>query len=491
MSYVNKNSKNDSSLDNAKNGLKRSLKNRHVQLIALGGIIGSCYFLGTGTVIRNVGPGAVFAYLLGGAALYFVMICLSELAVAMPVSGSFITYASEFVSPAWACGVGWSYFISWAVYIPSECLAAGIIMHSFFPLANQYIWAVVFGLIITFMNLTHVKAFGEIEFWLTLVKIFGLIFFSVLAIFIFFGVIHGSKPAHIIGTENLLKKGGLFPLGMMAIISNMVMLMVNYQGAEILGLTAGETKNPEKVIPSAVKSVFFQIIVLYLIPVLLLVVILPWNEANLSRSVFSTALYRYGLRWAGGFFSFITLTAAISCANSGMYASVRALYALGQKRMAPKFFTKLSKNSVPAVATIFTIVCVWIFLACGFFFSASSAFVALLSISGFTGTICSISICWSQLNFRKRLKHSGYTAESLSYKTPASPYTAHLGIWIQVICLAFSLFSSELRIAFYVGVPVLITPIILYKMIKKQPNNLNDDKQEVSLFESTFPTKIK
>ena len=171
-------------------GYKRGLKARHISLIALGGIIGSSYFLGTGYVLNQVGPGAFLAYAIGGLITYMTMVCLSELSILNPTPGSFVSYAEKYVSKSWASGVGWSYWVSWVVYVPSECVAAGILMHHFIPEMPVYFWAAVFGVLITMINLINVKAFGEFEFWLAIIKIIllaGLSFFAVLILFNFFG----------------------------------------------------------------------------------------------------------------------------------------------------------------------------------------------------------------------------------------------------------------------------------------------------------------
>lgn len=187
------------------------------------------------------------AYLLGGLIIYLTMLCMGELAVAIPISGSFVTYTSDFISPTVACGVGWSYWITWVAYIPAECVAGGIIMELFTGVSG-YIWVVCFGLIITYINLAKVDTFGEIEFWLALIKIISLLAFVFLAILIFFGLIHGSEPPGIIGFKYLLGDGGLLPNGAMSLLTAMVLLLVNYQGSEIIGLAAGESENPARMI---------------------------------------------------------------------------------------------------------------------------------------------------------------------------------------------------------------------------------------------------
>jgi L-asparagine transporter-like permease len=290
-----------------------------VSLIALGGIIGSSYFLGTGYVLGQVGPCAFLAYILGGILSYWVLACLSELAIEAKSKGSFVGYARDWISPTFACGIGWSYWASWVVYVPSECIAAGIIMHYFFPSIPEHLFSILCGGIITLINFSKVKLFGEVEFWFSLVKIALLIGFSILALLIFLGVF---RTDHLVGTEYLLHEGGFFPNGMLILFLNMVVLL----------------------------------------------------------------------------------------------------------------FT--------------------------FFFSAHAIYANLLGMSGFTGTVCWISICWSQLRFRKRMGAKKIVPYGISW----FPISTHLAIWIQVLCLFVVILSPELRVSFYFGVPVLLLPMLCYQL---------------------------
>lgn len=441
--------------------LVRGLKNRHLQLIALGGIIGSGYFLGTGYVISKAGPASFLAYLLGGLIVISVMLCLGELAVAVPTSSSFVNYAKEYISPAWACGVGWCYWITWVTYVPSEMIAGGIIMNGYFPEISTMWWAVLFGLIITFINLSYVETFGEMEFWLALIKIIALIMFVVLAVLILFGII-GDQG--YLGSSILLGDGGFTPNGSWAVLLTMVVILVNFQGSEIIGLAAGESKNPEKSIPMAIRSVSWRIISLYLIPMLLLVSIYPWKMAGLEESVFSAALSSYGLEWAGGLFSFVVLTAAISCSNSGLYGCSRAIYALSKEGMAPSFLSRISDNGIPYNATAASILACWIGVMAYTFDTSETIYTYLLALSGFSGAIAWISICWCQLNFRRRLEKEGQSADTLRFRTPFFPYLTHFGIWSQVACLVVVAFTEDLRNSLYLGIPFLVLPIVWYKL---------------------------
>ena len=460
------------SIDNKKNHqpvadgeFRRALKDRHVQLIALGGVIGSGYFLGTGAVINQVGPSVFLAYILGGLIIYLTMLCMGELAVAIPIAGSFINYTADFISPSLACGVGWSYWISWVAYIPAECLAGGIILQ-YFTGINGHIWALCFGLLITYINTAKVGTFGEVEFWLALIKIISLFGFIGLSILIFFGIIHGSHPSEIIAGKYIFDQGGLFPNGKIVLLTAMVLLLVNYQGSEIIGLAAGESIDPARMIPTAIRNVTFRILFIYIIPVLCLVLIFPWQKATLFNSVFSDALNFYGLKWAGAITSFVTLSATLSCSNSGVYGIVRSLNALARNGMAPRKLAKLNRNAVPQNAGIVTLVSIWILLIVGYFLGQTTLYIALLLISGFTGAIAWISLCWAQINFRRKLYKAGYTTKDLRYATPGSPYTGIVAIILMIICLMFLVLNqdSSYTLAFIIGTITFTVPIIIYKL---------------------------
>jgi AAT family amino acid transporter len=442
--------------------MNRGLKNRHLQLISLGGIIGSGYFLGTGYVLEKAGPAAILAYLLGGLIVLCVMLCLAELAVAKPISGSFVTYAKENISSTWACGVGWAYWLNWIAYVPSEMIAAGIIMNKFVPEVSQVWWAVLFGVIVTMINLFHVEKFGESEFWLAIVKIVALIMFIGVSTLICLGFV-GDQG--VLGTSILLGNGGFAPNGYWSIVLTMVIILVNFQGSEIIGLAAGECREPEKSIPIAVRNVTWRIIALYIIPISLLISILPWNRASLEESVFAVALTEYGFGWAGDLFAFVVLTAAISCSNSGLYGSGRALHALARMNMAPKWLGALNKNGMPQNSILVSVLGCWLVIALYTLDASATAYTYLLAVSGFTGAMAWISICWSQYNFRKKIIAQNLE-HTLKYKTPFFPYVTLFGIWVQVICLLVIAFTEDLRSTLYVGVPMLVIPMLWYQFKK-------------------------
>ncbi|NHM28707.1 amino acid permease [Desulfofundulus sp. TPOSR] len=466
-------------------GLRRGLKPRHLQLIALGGIIGSCYFLGSGYVIDSAGPGAWLAYALGGAIIFMVMACLGELAVAIPVSGSFVSYAHDLISPTWACGVGWSYWSTWVTYVPSEMIAAGIIMHNFFPGIEPVYWAILFGLVLTFINLAYVGTFGELEFWLALIKIIAIIAFCVFAVLIFLGVI-GEQG--FLGATYLTGQGGMFPKGIPAVLLTMVIILVNFQGSELIGLAAGESQHPEKSIPVAIRNVTWRIIALYVIPLFLLVTIFPWEKAGLEESVFAAALNAYGLNWAGSLFSVVVLTAALSCANSGIYGTARALYGLSRAGLAPKWLGKVNKKGAPKNAILMTIIPCWIGIIAYTLDTSETLYTYLLALSGFTGVMAWVSICWSQLAFRRKLEKQGYDISRLKYKTPLFPYLTHFAICSQLACVAVMAFNPDLRTSLYVGIPMLLLPMAWYRIWGRK---MQSKMAPVNMFTELFGHTVK
>lgn len=434
--------------------LRRGLKPHHLQFISIGGIIGSAYFLGTGYVLAKAGPAAVWSYLLGGVLVYLVMLCLGELAVHIPSSGSFVSYANEFIHPAVGCGVGWSYWCNWVAFVPSEMLAAGLIMNKFVPSVSILTWAVVFCVLLTLVNLMDVGTFGEMEFWLCLIKVLAIVGFSVLAFYI--------AVTRLSGSGFLLSNGGMFPHGGASVFLTMVIILVNFQGTEIIGLAAAESENPETSIPSAVRAVSYRIIALYVIPVALLVTILPWQQAGLTEAVFATALEKYGFRWSAALLAFVVLSAAISCSNSGIYATSRALFSLSKEGMAPAFLGRLNKNNVPQAAILLTVAGCWVVLGAQALDKSGKFYQNLLAIAGFTGTVVWISICWAQFNFRKRLRKHDPHLTRLRFKAPWFPYLTLFAIWAQIACLVVAGRSDDFSGAIGLSTVLLVVPMALY-----------------------------
>ena len=281
----------------------------------------------------------------------------------------------------------------------------------------------------------------------------------------------------------------LFPFGAFVVLTTMTMILVNFQGSEIVGLAAAETQDPEINIPKACKAVAKRIICIYVIPLFLLVMILPYAEAGLQDSVFSTALSKYGLHWAAAVFTGVTMVAAFSCANSGVYGTVRCLYGLSVEGLAPKAFMRLNRFNTPQFATIFTIVPMWFVLALGYFVPESNLYAYLLSMSGFTGTICWMAIIASQMVMRRKLKQRGYAAATvLKAKVPLYPILPAIGFLFMAFALFFMAWKPDLRPVLWFAVPAVVVPAIAYKLVyrmgKTRKAKLSEDEDA---FDEKYP----
>jgi amino acid transporter, AAT family len=441
---------------------QRGLHKRHVNMIALGGIIGSSYFLGTGLVFQQVGPLAFLGYVFGGIITYITMACLAELTVGAPTAGSFITYTKKYLSPSLACGVGWAYWFGWVTFIPSECLAGGMLMELFVPGIHPFFWAFLFAIVITVVNCLHVKAFGEVEFWLSLVKITLIAVFSVMGVGIFFGWV-GSEQKFI-GLSHLIGNGGVFPKGFYPLLLYQVILLGNFQGSEIIGLSAAESEDPEKNIPDSLNKIAVRIIGLYVIPTLILALIFPWNKASVNKCIFSEALEMYGFQNIAAIFTFFVLSGAISSANGGVYATARSLHAMASRKMAPVNFGELSIIGVPLKATLFTLVAIWTILLISLLFPSSNIYVYLLALSGFTGSLSWIAICLSQYKYRMSLKEKN-EERLLKYKVSFFPNATLICAALQILCLLVLVFTPKMQGAFVISMLTCLVPMALYKWI--------------------------
>lgn len=474
--------------------LSRGIRPWHVSLIALGGIIGSCYFLGLGLTFSEMGPGAVLiAYAIAGLTIYGVMQSFAELLVNIPRRGSFVSYTREFMGDTASAGIGWAFWANWVAYVPSEALATAVFMNYFItlpfenPAWSTFVWGIVALALLTAVNLYHVTWFGHIESVMAIIKILAVAVFVLCGVGIWFGVVGGNLhpftgDGGFIGGQVLLGGEGsvmekLFPAGGFIIITYMIWTLVNFQGSEIVGLSAAETQDPATNVPLACRRVAFRIILIYLIPVFVLTLIVPYAEAGLDESIFAYTLGAYGLRWAAGLFTIVTLVAAFSCANSGLYGTVRALYGLSVEGMAPKFLSNLNRFNTPQNATIFTIVPIWIVFLLGFASdelqwwgeNGLPLYANLLGISGFTGTLCWVGICWSQVIFRKKLKERGYDPnEVLTVKARWYPGLAYFAIALQVGAMILLVFEDGGMPVFIISLIAIFLPIAIYAYQKKR-----------------------
>ncbi|MEH7098322.1 amino acid permease [Neobacillus vireti] len=437
-----------------KEQLNRSMKRRHLFMLSLGGVIGTGLFLNAGYTINQAGAGGAFiGYIFGGIILYLVMVCLGELAVYMPVTGSFQTYASKFINPSAGFSLGWMYFIGSATTAGVEFTAAGIIMKRWFPDVSVWVWCAVFILLLFLLNALTTRGFAEAEYWFSGIKVVAVIFFIIIGVGAIFGIIPlGDRPAPLL--QNLAPTS-LFPAGIAILFVTMMNVIFSYQGSELIGIAAGESEEPQKNIPRAIRNVLVRIIVFYLASIIILSAIFPTKELGLLESPFVTLMDLAGIPFAPDIMNFVILTAILSVGNSCIYASTRLLWAMSHEGMAPKVFGKLSKRKVPFTALVFTMIFSLLSLLTSVL-AADTVFVLLMSIAGISVTISWIGIALSQFMFRRKYLGQGGKVEDLQYRVPFYPFIPLVCIVCCVSILIFLAFDPTQLIGLLIGLGFLL-----------------------------------
>ncbi|WP_432354237.1 amino acid permease [Sporosarcina sp. A2] len=442
--------------------LNRSMKSRHLMMLSLGGVIGTGLFLNVGYTINQAGPGgALVGYLIGGLILYMVMTCLGELAVHMPVTGSFQKYASRYISPSAGFSLGWMYFVGSAATAGVEFTAAGILMQHWFPTTPIWIWCALFMVLLFVLNALTTKGFAEAEFWFAGIKVVAVLAFIVIggAAIIGWIPLEGTPTPHLTN----LAPTGLFPAGIAIVFITMMNVIFSYQGSELVGIAAGETENPEKNIPKAIRTILFRIIVFYIASIVVLSAIFPASELGLLQSPFVTLMELAGVPYAAGIMNFVILTAILSVGNSCLYASTRLLWSMANDGMAPSLFGKLTKQRVPLNALIFTMAFSLLSLLTSVM-EADAVFVLLMSIAAIAVTISWMGIAMSQLLFRKRYLKQGGKLEDLQYRVKFYPLVPLTCIAFCLIILIFLAFDPTQRIGLIYGIGFFAACMIFYKV---------------------------
>lgn len=431
--------------NNEKN-LSRDLQNRHIQLIALGGAIGVGLFLGSATAIKTAGPGIILSYILGGIVGFFVLRALGEMAVEYPLSGSFSAYAHTFIGPKAGYFVGWTYWYQMTVTCMCEITAVGVYTHFWFPEIPQWIPALAALFIMTAVNLSAVKLYGEFEFWFALVKVLTIVVMIIMGgIIIIFGVGNNGVP---VGLSNLWSHGGFAPMGIQGILSAFVMVLFAYMGIEAIGVTAGEAKNPKKTLPAAISKVFWRILIFYVGSMLVILSLYPWNQFGSLGSPFVLIFDRLGIRTAAGIINFVVLTAALSSCNVGIYAGGRMLYDMANRGKAPSFMQKINSNQVP-LNGILTTVAVALIGVIFNYLVPGKAFTYVTSLTVIGGLFTWLMIVLTSKNFRQRLTKE--EIGRLQYPMPFYPYSNWLVITFLITVTGMMAIDSEMRLALYVA----------------------------------------
>ncbi|WP_411087606.1 amino acid permease [Streptomyces sp. 061-3] len=380
-------------------GLQAGLKNRHLSMIAIGGVIGAGLFVGSGAGIAAAGPAILLSYALVGLMVVFVMRMLGEMAAARPSSGSFSAYADRALGRWAGFSIGWLYWFFWVVVLAVEATAGAKILEGWVPAVPQWAWALIVMLVLTATNLVSVSSYGEFEFWFAGIKVVAIAAFVVVGMLAVFGLLPGSdNPGS--GLAHLTDSGGFFPHGPGAILTGVLMVVFSFMGSEIVTLAAGESENPQRAVQKATNSVIWRIAVFYLGSIFIVLTLLPWNDASILKDgSYVAALNSIGIPHAGQVMDVIVLTAVLSCLNSGLYTASRMAFSLGERGDAPKAFARTNKRGVPRAAILSSVV--FGFVAVFFNYQwPDTVFQFLLNSSGAVALFVWLVICFTQLRMR-------------------------------------------------------------------------------------------
>ena len=419
--------------DNQKE-LARSLKARHITMIALGGAIGAGMFQGSSSSISLAGPGVVLAYLLVGLILLTVMQGLAEMVVRNSQARTFRELIEPILGRFAGHLVGWMYWMDWVLVLAAECATAAVFLNFWFTNIPLWLLSLIVAVAITALNLFQVNVFGETEFWFAGIKIAVLLLFILLGGSLLFTG-YGDMPAP--GFSHLTDAGGFFPNGFGGIVSALLIVLFSFGGIEMIGMTLGETKDAQKIIPKVARSVIFRILVFYVLPLLVIVSLVPWNKLGNQDSPFVTVFQAVGIPAVSHIMNFVMLTAVLSAANTGMYAASRMLYTQATSGQAPRYFAKLSKNLVPVRALLASTSFLYVGVIIAFF-AKGETFNYLMVIPGY-----SVLMVWILL-LLAHLKSRSQGTDLSGYHVKWFPYS--------------SMFALIALLAMFVGI-VITTPL--------------------------------
>ncbi len=458
--------------------LKRAMSTRHLVMISLGGAIGTGLFLGSGEVIAQTGPvGAIISYILGGIIAYMVMLCLGELAVHMPESGSFGTYAQKYIGPATGYTVTWLYWLTWSATLGTEFTAAALLMQEWFPHISMWLWTIIFAAVVFGLNMSSTRWFAESEFWLALVKVITVIAFIILGLFAIFGVINyqGYESAPLFSN---LTAGGWFPNGLIPIFTTMLIVNFAFSGTELIGVAAGETQDPAKNVPKAINTAIWRLLIFFVGTIIVISALLPHSMAGLnaegvSSSPFVTVFQHIGIPYAEDIIRFVIITALLSAANSGLFAASRMMWALSSKKQLPAVFAKVNKRGIPYIAVMVTMLGALPGLLSEQF-APETIFKNLLGVAAFTMVIVWMSICLSQFNFRRQWYKDGHTTKELGFAAPLFPIVPILGFVFCFITCISMVFDPEMWAGFICCLIFIAACYLSYHFLyKAQEQNLS------------------
>ncbi|MBC1449153.1 amino acid permease [Listeria welshimeri] len=464
--------------------MHRDLKTRHLSMIAIGGSIGTGLFLASGNAIHTAGPGgALVAYIAIGIMVYFLMTSLGEMATYMPVSGSFSTYASRFVDPAFGFALGWNYWFNWAITLAVDISTAAIIVQFWLPNTPAWLWSAIFLILIFGLNALSVKAYGESEYWFSIIKVATVIIFLIVGVLTIVGILGGE----VIGFSNFTTGDAPFKGGFFAILGTFLIAGFSFQGTEMVGIAAGESATPEKSVPKAIKQVFWRILLFYIFAIFIIGMIIPYTNPNLlsadatdvAISPFTLVFEKAGLAFAASVMNAVILTSVLSAGNSGLYASTRMLWAMARDKKAPRFLGKVNRRGIPMAALIVTTIVGAMTFITTLTENGTVIYTWLLSASGLTGFIAWVGIAISHYRFRKAFIKQGHNLNELKYKAKFFPFGPILALILCILVIVGQDYAAFLKPEFtnpawwqkigisYIGLPIFLIFWLTFKFTNK------------------------
>jgi L-asparagine transporter-like permease len=435
-------------------GLKQGLKARHMTMMAIGGVLGAGFFLGVGGSIQLAGPAVVISYAVGGLLAFCVLVLLVEMAIARPLAGSFQRFAQEAYGARVGFATGWTYWLAFLIGPASETIAAGTFLHVWFPVIPIWVFALAVAALMTVVNLISVVFFGEVEFWLSLIKVVALVVFIVWGV----SALTGIGPNATMGFQNLVNDGGFAPMGILGILGAMMLVMFSYGGTEAIGTAAEESENPARDLPKVLRSTIFRIVVLFLLSIFVLTAVLPWREAGTSSSPFVSAMGILGGPVAANIMNFVVLTAALSCIDSGIYATSRMMYSMAREGFFPNAFTKLvGKHRVPWNAILISTAVLFIGALAAIF--ASDAYVWLASFSGFGFMFAWLMIALAQGPMRKKFEAEG----PMKWKAPMAVSARWISIVLILLTMVGQFFIPDGWKTILAGIVWLLFTVVYFQ----------------------------
>lgn len=451
----------DTSAIDRESGLNKGLTKAQVVMIGLGGAIGTGLFMGSGIAINYAGPAVILSYIIAGFAAVVMVFSLSEMAVVHPTAGSFGTYAETYLNPWSGFVVRYTYWISQVIAVGGEAVAAGVYMTFWMPDVPVWMWSLGFAFILLYVNSRSVSDFGTFEYWFAFIKVTAIVLFIVLGAATIFGI--GTAP---VGTRNLTGlPGGFMPNGLYGVWMGVLIGIFSFVGIEVIAVASGETKEPEKAIPAALRTMAARLILFYLLALTIVVSFVPWTETGakvVEQSPFVKVLAYTGIPHAAGIMNFVVISAALSSMNTNIYLASRMLFSLSRGSHAPGYLGKLSANGTPVGAILTSGACILIAASVSMF--TPLAYNYLFGIAIFGAITVWMFILVSHLSFRRF--HRGAT---LPIRMPFFPYLQIAGLTLlAAILLTMALDTEFWNIAWIVGVPWLLVISAVYFIRKKR-----------------------